>query len=311
MAEAQRFIGLATGTLVRLETHLDAYIKTLEPTPKRRGLKPRTIFQRRSTLEKFFVRFPYAGDVTRKAVQKWIDEMDAAGLAPDSIKKTVGEVRSFWEYLQQQEVVSDEDSTFDKVKRPTGKNDGEERRLPFTPEDVVALHRQAVANGDPVLADLIFLGAYTGARVESLCVLKDSDVNTSDWSFRILSDKTKAGRRVVPIHTELRPVILRLMDSTKDGYLLPGLKEDKWGDRSSNIRVRFGTLKTAMGFGEQHVFHSLRKTVSTFFDQNNVSESVAADIVGHKKKTMTYGVYSGGTSLEQRHQAIEVIRYPW
>jgi integrase len=117
----------------------------------------------------------------------------------------------------------------------------------------VALHRQAVANGDPVLADLIFLGAYTGARVESLCVLKDSDVNTTDWSFKILSDKTKAGRRIVPIHTELRPVIQRLMDATKDGYLLPGLKEDKWGDRSSNIRARFGALKTAMGFGEQHV----------------------------------------------------------
>jgi hypothetical protein len=101
------------------------------------------------------------------------------------------------------------------------------------------------------------------------------------------------------------------MNATKDGYLLPGLKEDKWGDRSSNIRARFGALKTSMGFGEQHVFQSLRNTVSTFFDQNNVNESVAADIVGHKKKTMTYGVYSGGTSLEQRHQAIEVIRYPW
>src|SRR5689334_13948110 len=62
MEEAQRFIGLATGTLVRLETHLDAFIKTLEPTPKRRGLKPRTIFHRRSTLEKFFVRFPYGRD---------------------------------------------------------------------------------------------------------------------------------------------------------------------------------------------------------------------------------------------------------
>ena len=33
-------------------------------------------------------------------------------------------------------------------------------------------------------------------------------------------------------------------------------------------------------------------------------EGVTADIIGHEKQTMTYGLYSGGTSIKQRQEAI-------
>ena len=33
-------------------------------------------------------------------------------------------------------------------------------------------------------------------------------------------------------------------------------------------------------------------------------ERGAADIIGHEKQTMTYGLHSGGTSVKQRHEAI-------
>jgi hypothetical protein len=37
---------------------------------------------------------------------------------------------------------------------------------------------------------------------------------------------------------------------------------------------------------------------------------VAADILGHEKQTMTYGLYSGGSSLKQKREAINKIKYP-
>jgi hypothetical protein len=40
-----------------------------------------------------------------------------------------------------------------------------------------------------------------------------------------------------------------------------------------------------------------------------VPEGVAADIVGHEKQTMTYGVYSGGSSLAQKADAIKLLNY--
>ena len=51
-------------------------------------------------------------------------------------------------------------------------------------------------------------------------------------------------------------------------------------------------MKSAIGFGPQHVFHSLRKTVVTTSENAGVPENVVADIVGHDKTTMTYGLYS-------------------
>ena len=52
------------------------------------------------------------------------------------------------------------------------------------------------------------------------------------------------------------------------------------------------------------MFHSIPKTAATVFEQAGVPEGVTADIIGHEKQTMTYGLYSGGTCVKQRHEAI-------
>ena len=43
---------------------------------------------------------------------------------------------------------------------------------------------------------------------------------------------------------------------------------------------------------------------ATVSEQAGVPEGITADIVGHEKQTMTYGLYSGGTSVKQRKEAI-------
>jgi hypothetical protein len=40
-----------------------------------------------------------------------------------------------------------------------------------------------------------------------------------------------------------------------------------------------------------------------------VPEGVSADISGHEKATMTYGLYSGGASLKTKRDAIEKLNY--
>jgi integrase len=101
----------------------------------------------------------------------------------------------------------------------------------------------------------------------------------------------------------------RLIRDSKDGYVLSGLSPNKYKDRGSAIGKRFGRLKTSMGFGAAHVFHSIRKTVATMLENAGVAENVAADIIGHDKPTMTYGLYSGGNSLAVKRAAIEKLSY--
>ena len=38
-----------------------------------------------------------------------------------------------------------------------------------------------------------------------------------------------------------------------------------------------------------------------------MSEGIAADLVGHEKQSMTYGVYSGGSKLTQLANAVAVL----
>ena len=141
---------------------------------------------------------------------------------------------------------------------------------------MVALWKAAHAAEDAQLADLIAVGSYSGARIEELCSLKLSAINSN--TFKITDAKTSAGIREVPIHSHLKATIARLKKDSEDGYLFSGLTENKYGDRSNAIGKRFGRLKASAGFGEQHVFHSIRKTFVTLLENAGVSENLAADI---------------------------------
>jgi integrase len=171
----------------------------------------------------------------------------------------------------------------------------------------VKLLDAAIARGDDQLADLIRLGMWTGCRIEELCALKVEQVK-GDY-FAVEDAKTKAGWRDVPIHSELRQAMARLVDQSKDGCVLSGLTVNKYGDRSNGIGKRFGRMKASLGFGPQHVFHSIRKTVVTILENASVPENIVADIVGHEKTTMTYGLYSGGVSLAVKRDALDKLAY--
>jgi len=65
---------------------------------------------------------------------------------------------------------------------------------------------------------------------------------------------------------------------------------------STNLKViREMSVKKELGFGRVDVFHSIRKTVVTILENAGVPENVVADIVGHEKATMTYGLYTNGS----------------
>ena len=107
----------------------------------------------------------------------------------------------------------------------------------------------------------------------------------------------------------MKDLIKKLKNSSQDGYLLSGLSEDKDGKPSGAIGKRFGRLKNQLDFERRYVFHSFQKTVVTLLEQASISENLAADVVGHEKPRITCGLYSGGSSLEPKLNAIKKINY--
>jgi integrase len=288
------------------------YVSTWEASICR--LEQKTQDQMKKDVQRLTARFQTVESITPATVRAWVKSLTSGddGMSRASIKRMGGAWRSFWAHLLDEGVAPEGLTPFAKVeemapalKAPRNQVSG---WIPFGPEDVRKLVQAAKDREDAELADLITLGAFTGARIEELCSLKVVDVGAA--SFHIRDAKTQAGVREVPIHSALTPLVKRLKEASTDGHILAGLTLNKYGDRSNAIGKRFGRLKAAMGYGPQHVFHSLRKTLVTLLEDSGVSENLAADIVGHEKPRITYGLYSGGASLKTKADALALVQYP-
>jgi integrase len=247
------------------------------------------------------------------SVSAWLDSL---GLSTKTLNqyRLAGSV--FWKWAMKhdsrwREHYKDKVSPFDDHDLPqaraNARNDAE--RKDFTLAELSKLHAAALNDGHTALADLILLGTYTGARIEELCRLQIENVIIVDGvqSFDIVESKTKAGIRVVPVHPALTSVVTRLMDDSKDGYLVPTKGRNKYHIRSDALGKAFGRLKTTHGFGPQHVFHSIRKTVITQLVRADVVGTLIAELVGHETGTVTFDIYSQGASAKQKFDAISKI----
>ena len=297
------FYEIAKGQRTPSRLHFDAwYASTGQLAAKTRD-------QMKKDVGALVDQFPSVEAITAQGARRWVDELAKKGASPASIKRMLSFWRSYWRYLVSVEAVPAESNPLGAVKIPPGPaRKAKAGWVPLPPADVVKLWTAAHERGDDTLGDLILMGAFTGARIEELCSLELEHV--TDEAIRVVDSKTHAGLREIPMHSALRPAAARLAAASVDGYLLSGLTFNKYGDRSNAIGKRFGRLKESMGFGEGHVFHSLRKTLITMLEDAGVSENLAADIVGHEKPRITYGLYSGGASLATKAAALELVRYP-
>jgi integrase len=319
--EARTFLDITVGGKKPLAPFVDPWnaVRVTE-------VEAKTAFMDKTAVERFVGVFPLSSDVTPAAVADWIEKRKVeGGVSAATMQRELSGLRSFWGYLKGRgEIAKDGPDPFAGLRLRTrakaatnGNGDtGEARRLgkkgwaPFTPAQVVSLRKQAENKGDKQLVDLIDLGMWSGARIEELCALQVPEVDLRAKSFKVADAKTDAGIREVPIHAKLIATFKRLIGGRREGYVLASLTPNKFGDRSNAIGKRFGHLKQRAGFGPSHVYHSIRKTVSTQLENAHVSENIAADILGHEKPRITYGLYSGGATLEVKRAALAKLRYP-
>lgn len=291
---------VTSGKQVFLGEHIDTYLASQE-------LEPKTVDMKRNDINRFVEKFRFDDEVTNKAVADWVETelMGKHGLSGATCRRIISTIRGYWMYLERRQNLN-APYPFQSVVPTTRrtKKDIREKRKGFTPSDYRRL-LQAVPESDTQLSDLIQLGAYTGCRIEELCAL--TLVHVSSNRIRIEDAKTEAGWREIPLHQRIKQTVARLVDSSKDGYLLSDLTFNKYGDRSNAIGKRFGRLKAACGYGPDYVFHSFRKGVATQLETALVPENHVARLLGHDLKTMSYGLYSGGVSFEVLQNAIKML----
>ena len=309
---------IATGRKIKFTQFLESYLEEAKVEQKTKDSK-------RLQVVRFSKVTPTLDRLSREVVRQYIRKLSIDhGLKNKTIKRDLSNLAVYWDYLRdEQHLFPDNTVNPFKAQKLPAENRKEaavDTRVCFSIDDIQRLDVALLARSstgdetDRTLYDVFKLAIYTGARREEIGQLRCYDIGQTNDGLTIIkieAAKTKSGNRTLPAHSALAEVVNRRVSLAQDqsDYLFPDLGLAKYGKRTDAIGKRFGRIKTALGFDKRYVFHSIRKTVTTLMEQAGVPEGVTADIVGHDKQTMTYGVYSGGVSLAQMRDAIEQLDY--
>jgi len=167
------------------------------------------------------------------------------------------------------------------------------QREVFTMEEIGKLVN-AAPNRD--WKTLIYLGAFTGARLGDCVALTWDNIDTENAMISYTQKKT--GKTVVlPVHRDLLHHLHALSESDTLGPLCRSLAKTKQSGNHGlsegfkRIVVRAGLdLKVVKGKGTRNfarrTFHSLRHTFSSVLANHGVSEEMRMKMTGHSSREM-------------------------
>jgi integrase len=123
--------------------------------------------------------------------------------------------------------------------------------------------------------------------------------------------KSEAGLRTLPVPTAIAGLVKRLAARRdSEGYLLCSGAKSKWGVRGSPLGQRFSKLKTRMGYGPRHTFHSLRHTFLSLLAHAGCPLDMVRDLGGHENGGDTMLGYIDPSELLNRlHWLDTAIRF--
>lgn len=139
--------------------------------------------------------------------------------------------------------------------------------------------------------DWVLIQCYMGWRPQELATLPLDTVNINTWSI-CAGMKTEAGKqRTVPIHTKIRPLVMRNYENAQavgSKYLLNDGKPMTY-DKYSN---RFAKVIKELGLNPEHRAHDPRKTFVTRAKKAGVDENALKIMVGHTVSDITESAYT-------------------
>lgn len=166
------------------------------------------------------------------------------------------------------------------------------------------------------------ISLFHGMRMNEICQLSLDDIETLDGIDCIhvrtetegQKTKSRAARRIVPIHPELKRMgfnayvgTLREQGETR---LFPELKQDGRGYYSDSFNKWFGRfLRKISAKTERTSFHSFRHTWRDAMREANVKDEVVFALGGWSDGGGTHANYGSGIKVKTRAEAIAKVRY--
>ena len=159
------------------------------------------------------------------------------------------------------------------------KNTEHKHHISFTEDELQTLWANINLPG----LDMILIQCYMGWRPQELVNINIEDI---DGDFIKGGLKTNAGRnRVVPIHQNIKPLIVARIGSRTQGSLFQVASYSSYHDL-------FVSSIKKIGLSSFHAPHDCRKTFVTLCKKYKVDEYAIKRMVGHAIKDLTEEVYT-------------------
>lgn len=265
--EEEEALKIVTKQTVLLKDYLPAFLNWCED----KGNSVKTIDAKRTMVRQFAHKFRTLEDISESNVMRWTSEKSWSGATQKAMR---AHTRDFLKYLSQEVLHKTMDPKVldrlitkkvnSKPKRPIG---GEE-------------FRGILSASDRKTKDVLLLLAHTGRRSIAIANLKCADVvvveGVTCFSFKVDKERRPETHepQVIPVHSKLLGIVKRLVEASKDGYLLPLEPRDIEG-RSERLQdiVKSGNVTS----------HQFRTSVITMLhnDPRGISEKAIYAAVGH------------------------------
>ena len=137
--------------------------------------------------------------------------------------------------------------------------------------------------------DAVLIHIYTGVRPQELLDLKKEDVHLEERYIDLRGTKTKAAKRIVPIHKKIIPLLEKRIIEAKTDYVFP----DNTGKPliGQAYRQQF-FAPMCEHFGLNHTPHECRHTFATFGAASNMNKVLLKKIIGHAAGDLTEDTYT-------------------
>lgn len=177
----------------------------------------------------------------------------------------------------------------------------------WTQDELVKLVTETDLKSD--LWVMSVLALYTGCRENELAEMRCEDVY--DTYLYIPESKTTAGRRLVPIHPVIKPLVAHLKETSTDDYLVSSLKRGGYDKKRHHMFAkRFSYHKTKrLKLPAAVVFHGLRKNLVTSLHNQGVVQDRIQQIIGHEHGSLALDVYSDGIELKRLAKDVKKVTF--
>tara|TARA_R110002072_G_scaffold86774_18_gene195908 strand:+ start:2022 stop:3467 length:1446 start_codon:yes stop_codon:yes gene_type:complete len=233
------------------------------------------------------------------------------GLSVATVNRHVATLDAFWRWAEERGHCEGR-NPFKGHREALKDKRNKHSYVSWTTEELDTLFNPGPKRGE--LAEVMLVALYTGMRLGEITSLEWGQLQEKDGVpfFDITAAKTEAGVRHVPIHPKLSWLTERRKGKESTERVWPAFVPEGPGSQPSGDAGKlFSRHKLRLGFDSRtKVFHSFRKNFVGQLELAQVPENEVAQLVGHEKKGITFGVYGTQAAMARLAEIVALVDYP-